>query len=172
MRWFALVVFTACSSSAPTPAPEAARPCEATITAAIGRITKSDKLDDAERTKLTMTASCESEHWSAEALDCIASARLAVDLRACTEKLTYEQHERLGRKLATLHPDAGIDAPPPADAAVDAAIDAAVHVDAAIVHRPTPDANPDDCKVLDPHNLNCVRQWCKHHPDDLRCDIE
>src|SRR5580704_8583575 len=97
---------TGCRGGGDPPAPPAAPACEPTLTAAQQRIARGEGSAETaaigDRAWQTMIASCESEHWSAEALTCMASARLAIDLTACTEKLTFEQHERLERKLAWL----------------------------------------------------------------------
>ncbi len=168
------------------PLQQATPSCEPTIGAAIQRIAGNDRggLEPAlaDRNRLTMVSSCESEHWSSEALACISTARLAVDLSSCLEKLTYEQYQRLQRKLAILNPigDAGVAVTAPVRDAPNDAANAAPH-DAAIVRAPI-DAPPPivkptpklDCKttVVDAKDLACRRQFCSTHVDDIRCGIE
>lgn len=171
----------ACGSKAEAPPQQQAAPsCEPTINAAIQRIANNERgafePTLADRTRLTMVSACESEHWSTEALACIGTARLAVDLSACAEKLTHEQYERLQRKLAMLHPAVGVvDAPvidAPSDASNDAAI-ASAPIDAAraVIVKPSPKL---DCKstVVDGRDPACRRQFCSTHVDDIRCGIE
>jgi len=179
-------------SGKPDPAPVPDKPaCEATIGAAVQRITGNDPSFAAampDRTRLTMIASCESERWSAEALACIGTTRLEVDLAACTEKLTHEQYERLNRKLAVLRSpvavgvDAGVASQPPPPLDASAPADASVPVDAR--PRPPGDAGraPSDApagqkydctkRIITPRDRACVQQYCAGHPDDAVCTID
>jgi hypothetical protein len=181
-------VLCACSSKSPEPAHR----CDETITAATQRIASESNrvgLDAgaSERMRLTMVASCEAEHWSAEALGCIATARLEVDLLACTEKLTHEQYVRLSNKLRILASDAPRDAGPAAiaDAEIAAPIDGAAlpadaaraPVDARVRARDAGVVFPDagtDCtsQIKDTRDRNCIKQFCARHQDDPRCSAE
>jgi hypothetical protein len=174
----AAIVVAGCRGSSDAPATPAAPACEPTLTAAQQRIARADAVGPAggigDRAWQTMIASCESEHWSAEALGCMASARLAIDLTTCTEKLTFEQHERLERKLAWLrgspYASGGMAAGAGGAATVDAGIDAV---------RSSPPAPSDaavvvDCRdeMRDPKNHECVAQFCRGHAADPFCALE
>ncbi len=193
-----VLVLVGCGSeSAPTPAPAPIQPtpvatapaCESTIADAAKRIATESRrvgLDAmAERIKLTMTASCESEKWPAHVMTCISAARLDVDLTACTEQLTHEQYARLQRKIVQL----AIATQPPAP-------DPAPKVTPPAAPRPTiaqrPQRNPTDfdrdglknpfdsrpaqldctSAIRDVNSAKCRAQYCKAHPADARCDIE
>lgn len=109
-----VVMIAACGNSDVAPVPVVVGheppPCAVILRGAAERITlESKRLEVAtavERTAAVMIASCEAEAWPAPVLACMSSARLDVDLDACTEELSYRQHQRLHAKLARLTPPA------------------------------------------------------------------
>ena len=173
-----LGVLAACGHKADVP------DCDVTITDAFRRIASDSHARPAaelERSRLTMISSCSTEHWSAEALSCIATASLDLDLAACTEKLTHEQFERLNKKLLPPTGPTGVDVDAgvtPVDAVtiVDAPVtDAAVD---AVRSRLPSDASTKpvdkDCSktIVDPRDRRCRAQFCRLHTTDARCEID
>ncbi|MEO8703301.1 MAG: hypothetical protein ABI867_24860 [Kofleriaceae bacterium] len=125
-----------------------------------------------ERGKLAMIASCEAEPWPADVVRCFESARLEVDLTACTKKLTQEYYERLQTKLAAL-----VQQPPPP--MIDAGVALAPPVDAKIIDAPPVHVRIDagtavDCTrtIVNPSSSACRKQYCATHVDDLKCTVE
>ena len=178
-----LLVLVGCGSNAappePTPGPAPApvvvtdvKPvaCEATITAAAKRIATESKrlelLTSIERTSSVMISSCEADHWPADVMTCIASARLDPDLESCTEELTYRQHKRLHDKIAAV-------TPPPKPEPKVAVVRRPPPKRDELIPLPTATAKLDCSKtVLEPLNRACVKQFCTAHADDIRCMID
>lgn len=152
----------------PTPVVVTAKPptCEPTIHAAAQRIiVESKRVDLAstiDRTASVMIASCEAEAWPANVLTCIAAARLDVDLEACTEELSYRQHQRLHAKIAQVTPT------PPAIPTIPTVV--------ARPRLPRTDATAAtvDCSAVlrAPTSTACRQQYCLTHATEPRCMIE
>jgi hypothetical protein len=137
-------------------------------------------------------SSCAADEWSAQALRCFGAATLQTDLDACTAKLTHEQWERVRKKLDPLL-EGKAEAPPVPVAVVPAPVPP-VPEPARIAEgsgsgsaakpggvgqrppdRPRPPAPPapPDCRhVVVEVKPACIKQYCSHHPTDLRCEVE
>ncbi len=182
MRAALLMLLIACggdkgptSEPGPTPTPVVVTPpvaapaCAPVIRNAATRIaTESKRVEIAtaiDRTATVMIASCEAEAWPANVLTCIATARLDADLDACTEELTYRQHERLHAKIAQVTPRPAPVRPAVPRARIPSRDD--------LIPPPTATAKVDCSRTLvAPTNTACQRQYCLTHAADPRCMIE
>lgn len=172
-----VVMIAACGDSdvAPSPEPVVVRhdppPCSVILRGAAERITlESKRLDvptTVERSAAVMIASCEAEAWPAPVLACISSARLDVDLDACTEDLSYRQHQRLHAKLARLAP--------PSTSTVSTTPSTAPPITTARP-RPSPRTATSrvDCStsLRAPLDAACRLQYCRSHGFEPLCMVE
>jgi hypothetical protein len=172
--------------------------CEATLSAAIDRMVGEARRSlsgsafariepNAPRLRQALHASCVADEWSPAALRCFSAATLPLDIEACTAKLTHEQYERVHKKIDPLlapavdptpaSPATGSaagsgDAAPsqPASSAGggSAAAGSAARPPAGRAEKPV---EPQACShtIVDPSNEKCRKQYCRAHPDDLRC---
>jgi hypothetical protein len=119
-----------------------------------------------------MIAACESDHWSADVMKCIADALSPAELDACTRKLTYEQYERLNQVATHVNPDAG----------VEFGVESGVmygplqQLDAgrapqtlAGAQAPSPGCTNT---IANPRSRACIAQFCRNNPNDVRCQLE
>ncbi len=102
MRAWVLTVLFACGGS-PAPAPVVKPPppepvsCHDASVILRGPVSSDDAKAGAARESAILRA-CEGDHWAAEVLACIGSARTAA---GCTDKLTAQQRDSLEAKLGT-----------------------------------------------------------------------
>jgi hypothetical protein len=158
------------------------RTCEPAITAAAERLiaagdTVGLTANAAHEIRNTMVMRCEADSWSAEVLDCIAKVRIVRDLEACRQQLTHAQYVRLEAQSP------GPASTPEADAGVAELWVGPIPMDAAPPRSPvrhnTPPATNNTASgtacathIVDPRNRSCIAQYCRAHPDDVRCQLE
>jgi len=142
-----------------------------------------------------LLASCAADEWSAAALRCFTGVALPADLEACTAKLTHEQYVRVHQKIdpllapvpavptpstsgsaappdpaASVGSGSGAAAPSPGSGSAPPAAPAAGSASRPPAARPKQPPAPDCSRVVvDPDDPRCRAQYCRAHPDDLRC---